>query len=113
MDEKPRPHRPWYQFSLRTMLIVMVISSAGFGCWVHWSREWIRQRHEFWDRHLAEKLIQAVPPRAPGGLWLFGEEGVHLIVRESDATPEIVDEVGGLFPEAQVVVSGMDGGSIF
>jgi hypothetical protein len=37
MNSKSKPR--WYQFSLRTMLIVMVLSSAAFGWWVHWSME--------------------------------------------------------------------------
>src|SRR4051812_35020701 len=41
-----KPRRRWFQFSLRTMLIAMVLSSGLFGSWVRWSREWISQRRE-------------------------------------------------------------------
>jgi len=41
------PRRRSYQFSLRTFLVLVTLVCVGFGWWVHWSREWISQRHEF------------------------------------------------------------------
>ena len=52
-------------------------------------------------------------PCAPGGLWLFGEKGLSLIVLGNSIPPETVAEVRSLFPEAKVQVSGMTGGSMF
>src|SRR5215813_3026522 len=52
-DMNSNPKRRWYQFSLRTFLVVMIIASAAFGYWVHWSREWIRQRHEALEHNIA------------------------------------------------------------
>src|SRR4051794_28836101 len=98
-QEKSR--RRWYQFSLRTMLIVMVLSSAAFGWWVQRSSEWIRQRHVFlaanrpgnWSTDDSEGTggWSPQPPSVKGwpkniapsghwlatGLWLFGEEPVR------------------------------------
>jgi len=103
------PHRPWYQFSLRTMLIVMVLASAGFGYWVHWSRVWIRQRHEALESRLAIPAIEdTVRPWVPGGLWLFGEKGASVIYipgSKCDVTDEENEaKVRVLFPEAKVIM---------
>src|SRR5690242_18191122 len=94
------PRRPWYQFSLRTMLIVMVLSSAGFGYWVHWSREWIRQRQAWRDRHHVRMNTQrATAPNAPWGLLFFGEQGEGRI---SPGSFNEQREAMRLFPEASV-----------
>jgi hypothetical protein len=86
------------------MLIVMVLSSAVFGWWVHRSREWIRQRHE-WINELGHDIYgENLSRTAPGGLWLLGEEGVAGIAfharRAHRGTSE---EVRRLFPEAEVI----------
>jgi hypothetical protein len=86
------PRRRWYQFSLRTMLIVMVLSSAVFGWWGHRSKEWIRQRHSV---KVFKGAVGQV--RAPGGLWIFGEEGVGEIF----AQPPDWERAESLFPEAK------------
>jgi len=99
--------RPWYQFSLRTMLIVMAVLAAGFGYWVHWSREWIRQRHEALNNFARELNppeivdLSTTPMKsktriAPAGLWLFGEKGVWRLSCHS----EKYEQVKRLFPEA-------------
>ena len=100
------PRRPWYQFSLRTMLIVMVLVSAGFGYWVHWSKDWIRQRQEFLKAARNHSMDIITRPsseeyfaRAPAGLWLFGEEGIwYMLCWEADDA-ELADR---LFPEASI-----------
>jgi hypothetical protein len=82
------------------MLIVMVLSSAVFGWWVHRSREWIRQRHE-WMAEYRESFWMTFnndQPRAPFGLWLFGEVGRQYIT----VHPAYLDEASKLFPEAEV-----------
>src|SRR4249919_3949955 len=93
----PNPRR-WYQFSLRTFFVLVTLVCVGFGYWVHWSREWIRQRHEW----LAEPHSTGVPlkreVRAPAGLWLFGEEGKGDIWCQT----EEVELARRLFPEAAI-----------
>jgi hypothetical protein len=42
--------------------------------------------------------------RAPGGLGLFREMGALIVECSSDASPDTVDELRRLFPEATVVV---------
>jgi hypothetical protein len=41
------PRRRWYQFSLRTMLIIMVVAAAAFSWWAQSSRERIGLRQEW------------------------------------------------------------------
>jgi hypothetical protein len=38
--------RRWYEFSLQTFCVLVMLASAGFGYWKYWSKAWIRQRHE-------------------------------------------------------------------
>src|SRR4051812_35946 len=90
MDAKPK--RCWYQFSLRTMLVTMIVASAVFGYWVHWSKEWIRQRQQWLESpgELPSWYVNPLVPPMPGwpkkvapngqwlptGLWLLDEEPV-------------------------------------
>jgi hypothetical protein len=96
MDAAPK--RRWYQFSLRTFFVLVTIVCIGFGWWVHWCKEWIRQRHEALERGEVRDVSDFSDherPRAPSGLWLFGEKGISLI----DAGPEST-RWSELFPEA-------------
>jgi hypothetical protein len=105
MDAKPKRRR-WYQFSLRTLLIVFTLTCVGFAWWVHWSKEWIRQRHEA----LATLPIEIIDlgngdhVHAPGGLWIFGEAGVDAVrwFAEDQARMEKIKQ---LFPEAVIMSS--------
>jgi hypothetical protein len=96
------------------MLLAMIVASAMFGYWVHWSREWIRQRQEaieadnihyfsaVFTGHFPE-LGTPATARAPYGLWIFGEQGIVLI-GEIDATQ--VERTKNLFPEARIKATG-------
>jgi hypothetical protein len=106
-----RTSRRWYQFSLRTMLILVFVVSIPLA-WVGYSLNWIRQRQEWLEKHdgRADGNIvlrthwwhdeQSEPPPAPGGLWLFGEKGIWEIHPSSDHA----DLTKQLFPEASVTV---------
>ena len=89
------------RFGLRTLFVLVTIVA----CWLGYSMNWIHQRREA----LASGTMQVsgpdvalfFPPRAPGGLWLFGEKGEYEIIVPSN------DEGDGqrairLFPEARV-----------
>src|SRR5437762_7027635 len=41
MTATPKPRRPWFQFGLRTLLLMVTIASAGFG----WLGVKVRQVH--------------------------------------------------------------------
>lgn len=98
MNSKPK--RRWFQFSLRTFFVLVTLICVGFGYWVHWSKEWIRQRHEA----LASGAVTDWnPPEdeitiAPAGLWLFGERGVKQIVCHKE-DKELATR---LFPESKL-----------
>jgi hypothetical protein len=88
------------------MLIVMVVSSAAFGYWVHWSREWIRQRREVIRTHVVFVGLQQVyqsknMPRAPSGLWLFGDSGWRIVLLREHRREA---EVQRLLPESEVAL---------
>ena len=83
-------NRRWFRFSLRTLFVGMTL----LGGWLGYEVNWLRERHamlaarEAWvlegsTPHLSLAALQAhLPPEergpatAPGGLWLFGEQGV-------------------------------------
>jgi hypothetical protein len=104
MTTIPTPPRRWYQFSLRTMFVGMILISAAFGWWVHRSREWIKQRHEALANGWVSDDSKDDRPRAPSGLWLFGEHGVAVIAvyhnRDQIAFLAKCSEARQLFPEA-------------
>src|SRR5262245_50094211 len=118
MNLPPTPHRRWYQFSLRTMLVGVTVAAAGFGLAVRWvqnSREWIRQRNEIrnqaWSSNnpKGKVLIGVVfeyyhHKFPPGGLWLLGEEPVPEMWVSTSGDPdehrELMKTLKSLFPEA-------------
>src|SRR4051794_1559792 len=100
MDAKPK--RRWYQFSLRTFFVLVTIFCVGFGYWVHWSQEWIRQRREWRDAHpdsiYLRTLITKQDVAPPLGLGLFGERGAVFIWCQKDD----VESIRRLYPEAAI-----------
>src|SRR3954466_12084232 len=100
--------RRWYQLSLRTFFVLVTLACVGFGYWVHWSREWIKQRQEereqqnHWYVYTADRSGKSKWP-APAGLWLFGEEGIESIICFRGTLPDEVDRMRRLFPEAKVL----------
>src|SRR4051812_40427054 len=62
MDAKLNPHRCWFRYSLRTLLIVVTIASAGFG--------WIGVKYRSVLRRRA--AIETI--RAAGGRASYGHE---------------------------------------
>jgi hypothetical protein len=106
MNAKPR--RRWYQFSLRTFFALVTLTCIGVGYWVHWSKDWIRQRHEALQTIAMDmsgpgySYASSTPidgPKAPWSLWLFGESGIRIMQCES---PHF-EQVQRLFPEARVI----------
>jgi hypothetical protein len=106
--------RRWFQFSLRTLLIIITLVCMGLGYWVHWSKDWIRQRHEWLANHPGQSglntgsSIGLTPPQppAPLSLRLFGESGMPLVyVMPGDEQLEATR----LFPEAVSMVFVQEG----
>ena len=99
-----KPKRRWYQFSLRTFFVLVTLVCVGFGYWVHWSKDWIRQRHEFKQKLLGVSFLDDGPqPAAPAGLWVFGEYGNgslwFLELNDND-----LETAKRLFPEAKISI---------
>jgi hypothetical protein len=90
--------RRWFQFSLRTMLIGVMLVSIPLA-WVGYSLNWIRQRREMIERGRAFRAWpETVTRDAPSGLWIFGERGSQILASE----PTDMEKVKHLFPEADV-----------
>jgi len=74
-DQPSRRRR--FQFGIGTMLLLV----TAIALWLGHERHWITQRHRMLEQREAIELDyqitqQATPPKAPGMLWLFGEQGI-------------------------------------
>ena len=102
--------RSWLTFSLRTMFVVVTVMAI----FIAYHVNWIRQRHRLIveedlkrDGHVSWSGVPGV--RAPGVLWLFGENGVNttfVMVEGEDIDHLTTSDMGRvkkarqLFPEA-------------
>lgn len=101
---KQLPRRRWYQFSLRTMFVLVTLFCVMVGLGVRWvqhSQEWIRQRREVLNLY-GGLFHMPGSNQAPGFLWLFGEQGVE-VISCSSWSKQNRDKVARLFPEAEVI----------
>jgi hypothetical protein len=122
MDRRPR--RRWFAFRLRTLFVLVAVLSIPLA-WAGYPLNWIRERRKFlYMKNEPFDMVDNVPPemesfmvtflyqdpdtykyydrpRAPGGLWLFGEEGYPKI-EFLHASPELMERTRRLFPEATV-----------
>jgi hypothetical protein len=96
------PKRRWYQFSLRTMFVVMTLACAVLA-WMGYSLNWIKQRHEALHSYDPDFGYERRDRnrRAPFGLWLFGEKPMDEIWCR-DNNPATLQKFKRLFPEAKV-----------
>ena len=92
------PRRRWLRFSLRTLFVLMLVASLPLA-WMGYSLNWIRERHEAFGRNRAA-VEDAGNVTAPGGLWLFGEQGWPIVWCRPE-TGE-VEAMRALFSEASV-----------
>jgi hypothetical protein len=94
------------RFSLRALLVAMT-----FLCiWCGYSVNWIRERREALDAEYVDIGLMSVtewmngPPRAPGMLWVFGEEGyLRICVDVNGDWGQLQRRLAALFPEAEIV----------
>jgi hypothetical protein len=95
MTETKPKHR-WFRFSLRTMFVLMTIICVGVA-WVGYQLNWIRERHDFLDRH---PQVYGSPrvTKCPWPLNLFGEKSYQPLVVPTSA----LEEAKRLFPESQM-----------
>ena len=67
------PKRRWYQFSLRTMFVLVFVVSVPLA-WVGYSLNWIKERCAILDRgevSLVDSELSGVFAEARGLLWIF------------------------------------------
>ena len=55
--QPPKPKRRWYQFSLKTLLIVVTVATVAFGGWVQYMRYRALENRAWWAAH--EKRVRA------------------------------------------------------
>jgi hypothetical protein len=96
-NSNPKPKRRWFAIRL-VAIFILVIATDLFLVWVSYSLNWIEQRHK------ARFYSQDEPgdpslPRAPAGLWLFGENGHSSVLPYKAAE---LERFRRLFPEADV-----------
>lgn len=119
----PVRRRRWLRFSLKSFLLVVTL----LGAWLGYQLSWVRARRVFLAEEYAIRDSQKrwwstidnpgqKPPRAPWGLWVFGEQGYTSIAFISQSnTPtdqraltdrdrERLDLARRLFPEANINV---------
>ncbi len=91
-------------FSLRTLFVLVTVLGTAGG-WAAYQVNWIGQRHEVLKRKDIGVVHNYYSPRlsVPQGLWLFGETGIQsLHVAAPPYTPDEVDRIQRLFPEAKI-----------
>jgi hypothetical protein len=117
--EPPKPKRRWFQFSLRTLMIGVMLLALVCG-YVGRQAEFVRKRHEAAATH---QMWQGIPmtsgdpltfvklgprPQSPWPLRWFGEKGYAMIVVEGSAPADERVRLARLFPEAVVVRATAD-----
>lgn len=95
------PQRRWFQFRLRTLLVIMTLASVPCA-WASYSLKWIADRHRALESGQFRTSMIWDDRIAPASLRIFGEEGLWSLSVFGDS-PLTIDEVKRLFPEAKVV----------
>ncbi len=66
--QPPKPKRRWYQFSLKTLLIVMTVATVAFGGWVQYMRKRAQE-----NRERVVAVAEAVAAIEEMGGWVTSE----------------------------------------
>jgi hypothetical protein len=105
MQEKPKPRRRLFRFSLRTMLVVVTLVCVYLG----WALNWKRERHQFLMRADVEDIsnnYESTDRRsAPLALRILGERGITGLTLGdglNQVHPEMETAARHLFPESQI-----------
>ena len=91
------------RFSLRAMLVATTL----FALFLWHQIDWGKQRHQALEAEWAidyPDSMYPTTPRAPGLLWLFGEQGYAHLVLDTGEHPNAVKEARSLFPEAALSI---------
>ena len=98
MEENPKPHRRWYRFSLRTMLVLVTLVCLLCG-YLGWAMNWIRQRQVFLKTQgIVGSSYFGAFKDAPFAIRLLGEKGCKSIW----VIPGQEEKGRELFPEAEI-----------
>jgi hypothetical protein len=103
--DAPKRKRPWFQFSLRSLMIFTMVVAVACG-WVGWQAKVVRDRKSELNRAVNMRLIgidsddqaKAIP-------WvrrLFGDVSVNSISMPPDTTIDELNRLRALFPESRV-----------
>ena len=82
-------------------MFVITALAALLAGWTYAQRDWIHQRHEFFEHHECQTTpydMSDLRPSMPWQLRMFGEKPQHFM----GVRPEMMEEVQKLFPEAKV-----------
>ena len=112
MCEAPPTRRRWFQFSLRTLFVVVTV----LGVFIVYHVNWIRQRDEARDWLISSgygrvdsQLTPPEPCTAPWGLRILFEGGESIVVLRKQVIPanelrSSALRMKSLFPEALVSI---------
>ncbi len=105
----PKPKRRWYQFSLRTLLVVVTLICVVVGGYVHWQAEIVRERKQMRSRivelggSIATDSDREPLSRVPWLRRVLGDEPVAEINMEFGTPDSELLKIREAFPEAEVV----------
>jgi hypothetical protein len=109
------PPRRWFAFRLRTLFVVIAVAAAACG-WIVYCRDWIRQRHQFFNDLPGPPWVGVSQPDergiigsgSPWSLRLFGENGVQSFSFPRQTDNRIIERARRLFPEATIEYADFD-----
>ena len=106
-----KPKRRWFQFSLRTLFVLIALLSIPIAWAASIQLNWIRQRNEFKNEFdINDMDFSGFRPNAaqcPWSLKLFGETDQKYVL----VPIKYVAEARRLFPEAVILATSVSGRS--
>ncbi len=104
------PPRPWFSFRLRTLFVLVAITSVPLA-WVGYSLNWSARRHRLLEELAASygnRVLMATdalvaPLSMPRGLAIIGEPAVAAIRMPKDVSPALAERITAEFPEAWII----------
>jgi hypothetical protein len=105
--ESPKRKRRWFQFSLRTLIIVVTLLALPLG-YVGWQAKIVRERRAMRDSILdAGGYVTDLPfiPGPPPPSWLrriLGDETVEILVVPDETDEKTIAEIRRLFPNTKI-----------
>jgi hypothetical protein len=107
--DPPKRKRRWFQFSLRTLLIVVTLLAAPLG-YVGWQAKIVRERRALLDSikaaggsDLTDVLHNsAIPPPPPWLRRILGDQTVEVLLVPATTNEETLARIHRLFPDTLV-----------